>query len=243
MKKIKSIALLSILLNISLVEASVERAIGHSGVFTVNEVASSLPAPNNSHFHKLNLSIVVEKGSEWENNSNIKSHLERTELSLNSCDISIGEVKTIIVQVDNQKFSKLIAAKEIYKNPVPEVTLFEKSNRFATPTMFLLKARQFYKGKAFAMTKGAIDRALRFKNDWRNLINTTFITDDKMSNRAHPNSTRTFSVVAHELGHIIGDLSHVYTNMNVMSGSDDRDSKSHHFNTDQCAAIRAHLKI
>lgn len=221
---------------------AIEDSLLHSGAFKID--GSSLEhTERNPQFKKIDLDFVIETNSSWSKEAVFESHIERIEKSLNSCQLTTGVVQTIFISVNEKKFSDILKTKDVYTKSFAEVDFFPVNNRYKNPTIFLLQSRKTYSKKAFAMTKKTINNGARSRQDWANLTNTSFITDDLQSNRYHTNSKPNFSVVSHEIGHLLGELSHVYIIGNLMSSSDDKDSKDHSLNAEQCAAIRANLNI
>ena len=125
--------------------------------------------------------------------------------------------------------------------PIIETKIFIRQNKFSYPILFLLSKRKGY-DTAKAYTHEFIKKTNRSNKGWANLTNTIWITDNFEDYKNTPNATESYSVISHELGHMLGELKHTYDETpNLMNSSDHNNSKNFMLNSEQCKMIQENL--
>ena len=216
------------------------QTINKSAVFKVH--TAQFLATKKATAKGINLVLVVDRRERFWTMKSINTHKFNLLKTLSSCGINLNKLLLVRVRVDRLKYDTTIASRSA-SNPMIEVKFLDKATRFKNPTIFLLEERPNY-NKAFALTTSSIKRAAGFRMDWANLVNTAWITGNHSAYTSAPNATKTYSVVSHELAHIIGDLKHISSNTpNLMNNLDVKETKNHALTKQQCAAIIKHQKL
>ncbi len=187
------------------------------------------------------ITLTTEKDSLWDNKANIDSHIERLKKSLSLCGLHLKGYLKVIIKTNNG-FNSILKSRST-KTPVVETQLFHKNQQFYYPTFFLLnERRQLSTAKAF--TEDFIERMARINQNVSNLKDTLWITDDFQSYKDSPNALPSYSVIAHELVHVLGVSGHVHTKEpNLMNSSDLKDTKNYQLTNSQCKKIIKKLEL
>jgi hypothetical protein len=181
----------------------------------------------------IDLILVVDDNSLW-TKENMMSHIKRTQRTLKLCHIQIRNIEFINVDLPQKTITQLQVS-DPYAGP-PELKIANEGVPTEVVTGFMLRTIN-NKSIAFAMNISSVIRSERFPTmpSFRPLLNTFWISDNHITNTSTPNAEKSYSTLAHELLHIIGDLGHLENNMrpNLMGGNDNF-SKSYYINPEQC---------
>ncbi len=185
----------------------------------------------------VNIGIAYEEDSEF-SEQYILSQIEKSNLSFGYCDVTISSVELLKVKFNNREMQNIIDNESPYKAPV-EIEMFNLKRPFDLPMSFLVKDRRGHK-VAKANTQSSVAR-LEFatKQPWRLMENLIYIND--YPDRT-PNADRTYSTLAHELAHVLGDIGHIDTpEGNLMNHNDAPNTKTEALNFHQCESIRRRI--
>lgn len=181
----------------------------------------------------IDLILVVDENSLWKK-ENIQEHLDKTQRTLSLCDIQIRSIEFVNVDLPEKTIAQL-QVENPYKGPA-ELKIAKEGMPIDIVTGFMLRTIKS-KSIAFAMNMSSVINSERYSNmpSFRPLLNTFWISDNHITNRSTPNAEKSYSTLAHELVHIVGDLGHLENNMrpNLMGGNDNY-SKNYYINPEQC---------
>lgn len=183
----------------------------------------------------LYITLAAEKDSLWDNEIRVQSHIQRLQKTLNICGLQLKGYLVVNIKTNND-FELLLKSRST-QTPVIETKLFNESQQFNYPTVFLLSERKKY-NTAKAYTDDFIDRMARINKNVSNLANTMWVSDNFESYKNTPNALPSYSVVAHEVAHILGVYGHVQTKRpNIMNSIDIKGTKNDQLNKSQCEEI------
>lgn len=181
--------------------------------------------------------INIEVGSRFESNY-LDSAIRKTQLSLNTCGISLKNIILDKIVFHEPEVSEIIKNESPYKPPM-FIRILDLKQKPKLPTAYLIKSRRnWLVAKAYIESSVAIlNQSSQF--DWSPLENVIIMNDrpDKT-----PYAQPSYSTLAHELVHVLGDVGHISSETpNLMNNLDKPKTKNHSLNTQQCSAIKARL--
>lgn len=194
-------------------------------------------APETSRMQAIPLSLVVEIGSVWDDTAVLQKHLEKTSRILAKCDVRIYPVELTRVRV-TPAAEVLMRVSNPYAG-APELGFL---NDPALPTqrpLGLLFGHRPYYQDAGAFSQTSVSGLSRLGIDHGPLEDLFFVTEKYERDPVTRGYTATFSTFAHELVHVIGDITgHNMLVGNLMTSSDARGAHSGDLTEEQCQAIR-----
>lgn len=205
------------------------------------------------------LALVVETGSDWDRPGVLEGALGKASAIFSSCGVTLGAADVLTVRwspeflrertsdpasledVDRPLFSPSVGVvlndPDPYQGPREIGVMEEPSLPKTRPLGFLFGDSVPSTAKAYNLR--AVDAFARSgKPQVRALLNTLWITARWQAPGPHPDIAPTFSVAAHELAHLFGNLEHVSFAPNLMSSVGTRGAKSGDLTEQQCVEIR-----
>lgn len=183
------------------------------------------------------LVLVVESGSPWTDASALDRELGKVSGILARCGRPLGETTVLTVRWSEEALAKL-RDEDPYKAPAQLAAFDAPELPAGRPVGFLFSAGATPStAKAFNRTSS---RALAARHpEAARLEGSFFITADQGFRRA-PDIAPSYSTMAHELVHILGDLGHVSGPYNLMSNAEVAGAKTGDLDDAQCAAVRSY---
>lgn len=207
--------------------------------FTINSTQVwTEEAPQTETF---NMVVLVDSDSKWNKDTVVHDQLAKTSKIFNSCGVSAQKVLVVnitftaagLAVVSNERPNPSLGPAEI---PIGKAGLPK-----TIMTGFLLKNRTKERDVAYAFNRASVDRAPSFGQDWSSLLYSYWVSDQYITSNNDPQYLESYSTIAHELTHILGNLGHTDQRPNLMSNSDKRASKSGDLNAEQCAEIKKNM--
>ncbi len=158
------------------------------------------------------MAIVMESKSSW-TEDDTRAMLDRANVILSQCQISLVEdpQKVIYLGTLAMDYDSIGVANEFYK-------------QFKTPLLFLVEATQ-YNGSA----------------GWAPGSKYLFISSHSRSADYQKIRNPEYEILAHELGHMLGDLRHLSSEQNLMAAY--ITNQSAQLTKEQCGSMRASLHL
>ena len=194
-----------------------------------------IPALEQSNLRPIDLQLVVEKGSRWDNAKTLESTLRKASGIISKCGVVIGEVDVRTVEFD-PRITKVFYPTSAYK--VDMIPLMKGELSQVRPLGFLFgKSAPATIAKAYNL--GMIkryDNSPGFES-YRPVLNTFYISENWVDNaKVLGKKAASYNTFAHELVHLIGDLLHTKDTPNLMTEAENG-VQSGDLNAEQCAAI------
>ncbi len=187
--------------------------------------------------HAIPLSLVVESGSAWDDTTVIQKHLEKTSKILAKCDVRIYPVELTRVRV-TPAAEALMRVNNPYAG-APELGFLNDSALPTQRPLGVLFGHRPYYQDAGAFPQTSVRGLSRLGIDHGPLEDIFFVTEKYERDPVSRSYTATFSTFAHELVHVIGDITgHNMIVGNLMTSSDAPRAHSGDLNEEQCQAIR-----
>lgn len=180
------------------------------------------------------LVLVVQSGSPWDDAS-LDRELAKVSAILARCERPLGETTVLSVRWSEDTLAKL-REEDPYEAPAQLAAFDAPELPSGRPVGFLFSSGAIPStAKAFNRTSS---RALAARHpEAARLEGGFFITHDQGFRRAR-DVAPSYSTMAHELAHILGDFGHVPAPYNLMSDAEVPGAKTGDLNEAQCAAIR-----
>lgn len=181
------------------------------------------------------LTLVVEAGSPWTAPGTLERAAGKTSAILARCGVALSRADVVVVRWSPEALRRLNVANP-YLGPPQTAVMDEALLPGGRPVGFLFAAgsvpttAQAYNASTVARYRASHPAVAK-------LLRTFWITHDYELRRA-PDVGPSFSVIAHELVHILGDLGHTPATPNLMTDDESRGAKTGDLNDEQCAAIR-----
>lgn len=197
-----------------------------------------IPAPTSSpDLIQFPLQIIVDQKSAWAQNNALKSELAKTSAIFRTCGLEIGKVTVQYAKFDSKEL--LLIKQRAEKHPelgLAEVGLVTDELKNIKPVAILLGKELGETAKAF--NQKTIDvYASTMKGEEKKLLNLTVLAESHLNNSKVPNSDASYSNLAHELAHLLGNFGHIPEDDNLMSDG----KKSGKLNENQCQLILQNL--
>ena len=149
--------------------------------------------------HSIDLSVVVFKNAGWNNLQLVADHFQRVSDIYNKCQIKIGDISMVMVDAGTNVLSE--GETEYLAKRTPAY--------FGRPTLyFATKVSDKHDAYAWSGDVGCDGFPAR--------CNTAWISSIVNANRYKSIRDPDYSVVAHELAHILGDYDHVEGKKNIL---------------------------
>jgi hypothetical protein len=180
------------------------------------------------------LALVVEDGSGWDAPGLLEKDLGKASSVFAQCGVALGEAQVVTVRWSAEALRRL-NDDDPYAGPSKMTVMAEPLIPKRRPVGFLFG--KSIPSMAEAYNKSTVDTFKGAHPDAALLLDTFWMTVD-MQTRKLPSETPTYSLMAHELTHILGNLAHTTARPNLMNVDSTPGSSSGDLTPEQCAAIR-----
>lgn len=198
------------------------------------EMTIPAPAPT-AGVQQINLQLVLDETSEWARPGEIESQITKSSNIFRKCGVELGSVQIRYVRYSQATVTAL-NNQNPYRGP-SELILTQGELSRTRPTVFLFGNQIPETAKAFSDTSIARLSA-GAPVDVKPLKYMSVISGGYRTNDSVPGCHASYSNLAHELAHILGDLDHIDEANNLMSSRRAPNSKSANLNPAQCEKIR-----
>lgn len=181
------------------------------------------------------LSLVVEAGSGWDGPGVLEGVLGKASAIFGQCGLSLGAAEVLIVRWTPEALRRL-NVQNPYAGPAQMAVMDEPLLPARRPVGFLF-ARSV-PSTASAYNASSVGRLSGAHPAARRLLNTFWITIDQEIRARPPDVSEGYSVFAHELTHLFGDLPHTPARPNLMTDASTPGAKSGALLEEQCVEIR-----
>ncbi len=182
------------------------------------------------------ISLVVQAGSSWATPGVLEETLGKASAIFAACGVTLGEADVSLVRWTPRALGRL-SNPDPYRGP-PESDAVSRSGARSRPLGFLFGPGAV-PAVAKAFNQDSVDGLARMGHpDAAVLWGTFWITTDWRRLPA-PEVAPSYSIAAHELAHLLGNLGHVPEAPNLMSESEAPGAQNGDLTPAQCAAIRS----
>jgi hypothetical protein len=182
------------------------------------------------------LSLVVEQGSSWQAPGMLEHVLGKASAIFARCGVTLGAAEVVSVRWSAEGLRRL-NVQDPYKGPEQTAVMGEPLIPARRPIGFLFQPGSV-PSTAKAYNKTSLEAFKAQFPDSALLRDTFWITLDQQVRKPKPDEAESFSVFAHELTHLFGDLPHTRAHPNLMTDDGSVGAKSGDLTDEQCAAIR-----
>lgn len=181
------------------------------------------------------LALVVEDRSRWDAPGELEAVLGKASAILGRCGVTLGAAEVMTVRWSADVLGRM-NHEDPYAAPVQSFILAEPRFPARRPIGFLFERSIPSTAKAY--NKESTDVfAARFP-EAKNILDTFWITIDQLHRPLRTDEQASYSVFAHELVHILGNLPHTRAAPNLMTEAQSPGAKSGDLNDAQCVEIR-----
>jgi hypothetical protein len=182
------------------------------------------------------LALVVEAGSGWEAPGVLEGVLGKASAIFSRCGVTLGETEVLSARWSKEGLRRLNAV-DPYAGPAEIAVMDEPLLPSRRPVGFFFATGSIPStAKAYNATSVNAFKAQFPKAPL--ILDTFWITYDEGFRKPRPDTAESYSMAAHELTHILGDVGHTREHPNLMTDDDGPGSKSGDLTDAQCAAIR-----
>ncbi|MDX6770386.1 MAG: hypothetical protein SF051_12700 [Elusimicrobiota bacterium] len=186
------------------------------------------------------MTLILEEGSDWQRHGMLERVMGKASAIFAQCGVSIGEVDALVVRWSPEALRRL-NIENPYAGPAQMAVMDEPQIPALRPLGFLFAEGKIpstasaYNGNSVRQYARQFPQAVR-------LLNTFWITSGQETRPRRRDELPSYSVTAHELAHLWGDMGHVPVRPNLMSDFEDPGSKSGDLTAEQCVEIaKLHL--
>jgi len=181
------------------------------------------------------IALVVEAGSGWDAPGVLEGVLGKASAIFGKCGVSLGATEVSLVRWSPEGLRRL-NVEDPYKGPAQTTVMGEPSLPALRPAGFLFGAKSV-PSTASAYNLTSVTRMSGSYPGVRSLLNTAWITYDQQTRRP-PDFAESYSMFAHELTHLFGNLPHTPASPNLMTDAATPKAKSGDLLDEQCVEIR-----
>ena len=207
-----------------LFEAASRRVILSASFIPVSVAAKAVP-----------LELLVEEGSGWDAAGVLERVLGKASAIFGRCGLALGDARVTTVRWTAEGLRRLNAS-DPYAGPAQLGVLGDPGLPARRPIGFLFGARSV-PSTASAYNRSSTAALSRSHPAAAGLLNTFWITRDQELRR-ESDISESYSVFAHELTHLFGDLPHTPESPNLMTDASTPGAKSGDLLEAQCVEIR-----
>lgn len=197
---------------------------------------SSFVPPATPQAQIVPLALVVEDGSGWDAPGVLERALGKASAIFGQCRVALGTVEVTTARWSPDALA-VLNHPDPYKGP-EETALAAAPELPARRPIGLLFGAKSIPSTAKAFNKSSVAVFSRQFPDARLLLDTFWMTLDQETRPRRADEAASFSVPAHELTHILGDLPHTPVSPNLMTEGEQPGAKSGDLTPEQCDAIR-----
>ena len=201
----------------------------------------TIPAPTAVNgVQQIPLQLVIDEGSPWAAAGEMQRQIDLTRESLGPCGIDLGQIELRFVRYSDAVVNAITNASPY--NPPAELALTEGDQTSTRPLVWLFNRQIPSTAKAY--TRSAIDSLSRTSTvSLDPILHTSVITASHMLGDPKLGAAPSYTNLAHELAHILGNLDHVDERNNLMSDDRSANAKTGRLNPEQCAQIREYCLV
>lgn len=182
------------------------------------------------------LALVVEAGSSWEAPGTLEKELGKASAIFAQCGVTLGETEVVSARWSKEGL-RLLNVADPYKAPAEASVMGEPLIPSRRPVgFFFAKGSVPSTAKAYNATSVNVFKQ-RFP-EAASILDSFWITYDEGFRPPKPDTAPSYSMMAHELTHILGDVGHTREHPNLMTDDESAGAKSGDLDDAQCAAIR-----
>jgi hypothetical protein len=180
------------------------------------------------------MTLLVEQGSGFEAPGRLERMLGKASAIFGPCGVSLGRVRVLTVVWSAQALREL-NVEDPYKGPSELRVISDPSIPAERPLGALFGTRSIPStAAAFNVRSGRLYSGFP---GWDRLVNTWWMTWDQENRPARRDEAPSYSITAHELTHLFGDLGHTDAAPNLMTNAETPGAKSGDLDASQCAAV------
>lgn len=189
---------------------------------------------------EIEMTLIVDKDSKWAEPAILNREIRKTQRTLGVCGIGIKKIEFIHVTLP-QKFKDQLLVNNPYLG-MPEIPIgVEGLPERKLVGILFQKVKRW--GSAFAINLSSVLRSEQTTQfpSYRPLLGTYWISEESSTHTNVPLADPTYSTMAHEIVHIMGDLGHIENNESPnLMGSSDYVGKNYSLTAEQCESIINH---
>jgi hypothetical protein len=183
------------------------------------------------------LALVIESGTGWEAPGLLDKVLGKASAFFARCGVTLGETEVVSARWSKEGL-RLLNVADPYKAPAEASVMPEPMIPARRPVgFFFAKGSIPSTAKAYNVSSTNVFNQ-RFP-EAAAMSDTFWITYDEGFRPPKPDTAPSYSMMAHELAHIFGDIGHTREHPNLMTDDESAGAKSGDLTDAQCAAIRA----
>ena len=182
------------------------------------------------------LALVVEEGSGWDAPGRLEGALGKASAIFAQCRVSLGAAEVVTVRWSAEALRRL-SNPDPYKGPEETFLMSDPAIPARRPVGLLFGAKSV-PSTAKAFNKSSLAIFTPHFPDAIRLLDSFWMTLDQETRPRRADEAASFSVTAHELTHILGDLPHTPAHPNLMTEAEGSGAKSGDLTSEQCDAIR-----
>lgn len=182
------------------------------------------------------LALVVEEGSLWNEPGVLEGVLGKASAIFGQCGVSLGETQVVVVKWSPEGLA-LLNDENPYHGPAQMNVMGAGGLPSRRPIGFLFGPKSV-PSTAEAYNRTSVEFFQARYPAAAGLLDTFWITSDQQTRPRRKDEAATFSIFAHELTHILGDLKHTDAAPNLMTNSETPGAKSGDLLPEQCDAVR-----
>lgn len=180
------------------------------------------------------MTLLVEQGSGFEAPGLLERMLGKASAILVPCGVSLGRARVRVVAWSARSLREL-NIEDPYRGPAGLRVIADAAIPAERPLGLLFGARSIPStAAAYNVSTG---RSYSGFPDFPKLVNTWWMTFDHESRAPRRDEAPSYSVAAHELVHLFGDLGHTDAAPNLMTNAETPGAKSGDLDAAQCAAV------
>ena len=180
------------------------------------------------------LALVVEARSAWDAPGVLEAVLGKASLIFGRCGVALGATEVTLARWSPEGLRRL-NIENPYKGPAQMAVMGDPLLPARRPVAFLFA--NSIPSTASAYNVKSIEALSRQHPEVKSLLNTFWITIDRQTKRP-ADIAESYSVFAHELTHLLGNLPHTPASPNLMTDEDTPGAKSGDLLEEQCVEIR-----
>ncbi|MDE2509912.1 MAG: hypothetical protein KGL74_02205, partial [Elusimicrobia bacterium] len=180
------------------------------------------------------LALVVEDGSGWDAPGVLERALGKASAIFGQCRVALGTVEVTTARWSPEAL-RILNNPDPYKGPEETGVMSDPHIPALRPVGLLFGAKSI-PSTAKAFNKSSVAVFSRQFPDATLLLDTFWMTLDQETRPRRADEAASFSVPAHELTHVLGDLPHTPVSPNLMTEGEQPGAKSGDLTPEQCAA-------
>ncbi len=186
------------------------------------------------------LTVLAESGSQWAAPAALEKALGKAAAVFARCGVALGAARALEVAWSPGALESL-NLQDPYAGPSQLSVIDEPLIPARRPAVFLFGTSVPATAAAYSLS--SVAQLAQIAPEARKLLNTVWITEDWHGRSWDPDFAGgdiapSFSVLAHELAHLLGDLPHTPEAPNLMSEASGPGAKSGDLSPAQCAEVR-----